>query len=94
MAKYDYTKLAKQKKFTEKEMNALKNYMNKIDIRDAQKLNDLVANKDGTKLGFDLELTKKISNTVNIPVIASGGVGNIQHLIDGIKTMILLIKNL
>ena len=41
--------------------------------------------KDGTKSGFDLELTKKISNTVNIPVIASGGVGNIQHLIDGIK---------
>ena len=41
--------------------------------------------KDGTKSGFDLELTKKISNIVNIPVIASGGVGNIQHLIDGIK---------
>ena len=41
--------------------------------------------KDGTKLGFDLELTKKISNSVSIPVIASGGVGNIQHLIDGIK---------
>jgi len=41
--------------------------------------------KDGTKTGFDLELTKKISNIVNIPVIASGGVGNIQHLIDGIK---------
>ncbi len=41
--------------------------------------------KDGTKLGFDLELTKKISNELNIPVIASGGVGNIKHLIDGIK---------
>ena len=41
--------------------------------------------KDGTKLGFDLELTKKISNSVNIPVIASGGVGNVQHLIDGVK---------
>ena len=41
--------------------------------------------KDGTKSGFDLELTKKISNSVNIPVIASGGVGNIQHLVDGIK---------
>ena len=41
--------------------------------------------KDGTKSGFDLELTKKISNIVNIPVVASGGVGNIQHLIDGIK---------
>ncbi|PPR34854.1 MAG: Imidazole glycerol phosphate synthase subunit HisF [Alphaproteobacteria bacterium MarineAlpha6_Bin4] len=41
--------------------------------------------KDGTKSGFDLELTKKISNIVNIPVIASGGVGDIQHLVDGIK---------
>ena len=41
--------------------------------------------KDGTKSGFDLELTKKISNSINIPVIASGGVGNIQHFIDGIK---------
>ena len=41
--------------------------------------------KDGTKSGFDLELTKKISNNVNIPVIASGGVGNIKHLVDGIK---------
>ena len=41
--------------------------------------------KDGTELGFDLELTKKISNNLNIPVIASGGVGNIKHLIDGIK---------
>ena len=50
MAKYDYKKLAKQKKYSEKEMNALKNHMNKIDIRDAQKLNDIVANKDGTKL--------------------------------------------
>ena len=41
--------------------------------------------KDGTKSGFDLELTKKISKIVDIPVVASGGVGNIQHLIDGIK---------
>ena len=41
--------------------------------------------KDGTKSGFDLELTKKISNSINIPVIASGGVGNIQDLVDGIK---------
>ena len=41
--------------------------------------------KDGTKSGFDLELTKKISKSISIPVVASGGVGNIQHLIDGIK---------
>ena len=41
--------------------------------------------KDGTESGFDLELTKRISNSINIPVVASGGVGNIQHLVDGIK---------
>ncbi len=41
--------------------------------------------KDGTKSGFDLELTKAVSNNVTIPVIASGGVGNAQHLIDGVK---------
>ena len=41
--------------------------------------------KDGTKSGFDLKLTKKISNSISIPVVASGGVGNIQHLVDGIK---------
>ena len=41
--------------------------------------------KDGTKSGFDLKLTKKVSNSISIPVVASGGVGNIQHLVDGIK---------
>tara|TARA_B100000941_G_scaffold283736_1_gene253580 strand:+ start:3001 stop:3756 length:756 start_codon:yes stop_codon:yes gene_type:complete len=41
--------------------------------------------KDGTKEGYDLELTELISNSVNIPVIASGGVGNLQHLYDGLK---------
>ena len=41
--------------------------------------------KDGTKSGFDLKLTKKISSSISIPVVASGGVGNIQHLVDGIK---------
>tara|TARA_B100000945_G_scaffold306636_1_gene294280 strand:+ start:245 stop:1000 length:756 start_codon:yes stop_codon:yes gene_type:complete len=39
--------------------------------------------KDGTKTGYDLELTSKITNSVNIPVIASGGVGNLDHLYDG-----------
>ncbi len=41
--------------------------------------------KDGTKSGFDLELTKAVSSSVSIPVIASGGVGTIQHLVDGIE---------
>ncbi len=38
---------------------------------------------DGTKRGYDLELTRKISESVSIPVIASGGVGNLKHLYDG-----------
>ena len=41
--------------------------------------------RDGTKLGYDTELLKNITNELEIPVIASGGVGNINHLIDGIK---------
>ena len=41
--------------------------------------------KDGTKSGFDLELTRAISDAVDIPIIASGGVGNLQHLVDGVK---------
>ena len=41
--------------------------------------------RDGTQVGFDIDLTSKISAKVNIPVIASGGVGNLDHLVDGIK---------
>jgi cyclase len=41
--------------------------------------------RDGTKMGYDIELTKTISNLVSIPVIASGGVGNLDHLYDGFK---------
>jgi len=40
--------------------------------------------RDGTKTGFDLELTAAISDAVSIPVIASGGVGNLDHLADGV----------
>lgn len=39
---------------------------------------------DGTKNGYDLALMKKITQSVNVPVIASGGVGNLQHLADGV----------
>lgn len=39
---------------------------------------------DGTKAGYDLALTKAVSEAVSIPVIASGGVGNLQHLVDGV----------
>ena len=40
--------------------------------------------RDGTKIGFDNELTCAVSDAVRVPVIASGGVGNLQHLVDGI----------
>jgi imidazole glycerol-phosphate synthase subunit HisF len=40
--------------------------------------------RDGTKIGFDLVLTRAIADTVNVPVIASGGVGTLQHLVDGV----------
>jgi cyclase len=40
--------------------------------------------RDGTKNGFDLQLTRAVSEAVSIPVIASGGVGNLQHLADGV----------
>ena len=41
--------------------------------------------RDGTKIGFNLPLTRAISDAVDIPVIASGGVGNVQHLVEGVK---------
>lgn len=58
----------------------------------AQKMQDYGAgeilltsmDRDGTKIGFDLELTRSISEAVGIPVIASGGVGTLAHLADGV----------
>ena len=41
--------------------------------------------RDGTKSGFDLALTRAVSDAVSVPVIASGGVGNIDHLADGVQ---------
>ena len=41
--------------------------------------------RDGTKAGFNLELTRAVADAVSIPVIASGGVGTLQHLVDGVK---------
>ncbi|PIT11757.1 imidazole glycerol phosphate synthase subunit HisF [Snodgrassella alvi] len=42
--------------------------------------------RDGTKAGFNLSLTRAVSDAVTVPVIASGGVGNIEHLIEGVQT--------
>jgi cyclase len=59
----------------------------------AQKMEDYGAgeilltsmDKDGTKSGYDLPLTKTISRNLRIPIIASGGAGNLEHLSDGVK---------
>ena len=40
--------------------------------------------RDGTKAGFNIELTRAVSDAVSVPVIASGGVGNLQHLVEGV----------
>jgi cyclase len=40
--------------------------------------------RDGTKEGFDLDLTRRVSDAVGVPVIASGGVGTLDHLVDGV----------
>jgi cyclase len=41
--------------------------------------------RDGTKRGFDLELTRAVSDAVTVPVIASGGVGTLEHLVEGVR---------
>jgi imidazole glycerol-phosphate synthase subunit HisF len=41
--------------------------------------------RDGTRIGFDIELTRQVSDAVSVPVIASGGVGSLEHLVDGIQ---------
>ena len=42
--------------------------------------------RDGTKAGFDLELTRAIADAVTVPVIASGGVGTLDHLVEGVRS--------
>jgi cyclase len=41
--------------------------------------------RDGTKIGFDIKLTRTVSDAVEVPVIASGGVGELSHLVEGIR---------
>jgi len=41
--------------------------------------------RDGTKVGYDVDLLRQISSAVSVPVVASGGVGNLQHLVDGAR---------
>lgn len=67
--------------------------MRRLDsIRFAQKMEELGAgeilltsmDRDGTKIGFDIELTRRISEAVSIPVVASGGVGTLEHMREGL----------
>ena len=41
--------------------------------------------RDGTKTGYDIKLTRAIADAVRVPVIASGGVGNLDHMVEGIR---------
>ena len=60
-------------------------YATKIENCGAGELLVTSMDRDGTQIGYDNELLSKISSIVNIPIIASGGVGNLEHLVDGIK---------
>ncbi len=56
----------------------------KMKISGAGELLVTSMDRDGTKKGFDIQLTSTISEAVDIPVIASGGVGNLEHLLEGL----------
>ena len=66
-------------------MNAI-DFAKKIEDSGAGELLVTSMDRDGTQVGYDIDLISKISSKVNIPVIASGGVGNLDHLVDGIKS--------
>ncbi len=66
-------------------INALE-YAKQMEENGAGELLVTSMDKDGTQSGYDVELMKKISSNVNIPVIASGGVGTLDHLVEGIKS--------
>ena len=59
-------------------------WVQKMDAYGAGEILLTSMDRDGTKIGFDNELTRQVSEVVRVPVIASGGVGNLQHLADGI----------
>ena len=65
-------------------INALE-YAKKMEDNGAGELLITSMDRDGTQEGYDIELISKISSKVNIPIIASGGVGKLDHLVDGIK---------
>ena len=59
-------------------------WVQKMDSYGAGEILLTCMDRDGTKIGFDNELTRQVSTAVRVPVIASGGAGNLQHLVDGI----------
>jgi cyclase len=59
-------------------------WVQKMDAYGAGEILLTSMDRDGTRIGFDNELTRQVSEVVRVPVIASGGVGNLQHLADGI----------
>jgi cyclase len=59
-------------------------WVQKMDAYGAGEILLTSMDRDGTRIGFDNELTRNVSEMVRVPVIASGGVGNLQHLVDGI----------
>ena len=64
-------------------IDALK-YAKQMEENGAGELLITSMDKDGTQVGYDIDLMSKISSQVNIPTIASGGVGNLDHLVDGV----------
>ena len=65
-------------------LNAL-DFAKKMEDSGAGELLVTSMDRDGTQIGYDIDLMKKISSIVNIPLIASGGVGNLDHMVEGIK---------
>ena len=60
-------------------------FAKKMEVSGAGELLVTSMDRDGTQIGYDIDLMKKISKKVNIPLIASGGVGNLDHMVEGIK---------
>ena len=60
-------------------------YAKKMEDSGAGELLVTSMDRDGTQVGYDVDLISKIASKINIPVIASGGVGNLDHLVNGIK---------
>jgi len=59
-------------------------WVRKMDAYGAGEILLTSMDRDGTKIGFDNELTREVSDAVRVPVIASGGAGTLQHLVDGV----------